>query len=142
MLNAEDALGLQEDLAIMRNNRNRLKSAALMADEAVHAGTVDRSLEIVEAAVLQLRADLSAANNNRNDLNAVAKATREVLNLVIDRWAEAIGLPVEQVRGEVFQAVSRRYDKLVEEALARGSISDDKRRDPEVMKQRDWYVAP
>ncbi len=142
MLNAEDALGLQEDLAIMQSNRRRARSAALMAEEATNATAAHRMLDLAEVTVQKARADLAAANSSRNDLNAVAKATREVLHMVMEEWAKATGEPVDQIRARVLNMVSRRYDKLVDEAIARGSILIDKRRDPELSKQRNWYIEP
>lgn len=149
MLNAEDALGLQEDLAILRNNRNRVQSAALMTDEAAHHAAVGDSLRGSTVALraqqnhlAKLKANLDALMNDRNDIVALSYAFEDVLKILAKELAKAIDVPAEEMLPRVYEAVSRHYDKHVEDAIARGTIVRDQRRDPEVMTHRDWYIEP
>lgn len=147
MLNASDALGLQEDLAIVRANQNRIEAAAMTTDARREAD--ENSLAMRSAAsalrankdvISGLRSELDSLMNSRNDQVAVTKATKDVLNALISKLADATDTPVEQLRGQVNSALSRRYDHHVSDMLEGGFINRDLRKDRDVMEKRDWYV--
>lgn len=147
MLNANDALGLQEDLAIVRANRNRNEAAAMTTDarrEADENSLAMRgaasALRANKDAISALRSELDSLMNSRNDQVAVTKATKDVLNALISDLAAATDTPVEQLREQVHSALSRRYDQHVSDMIEGGFINRDLRKDPDVMEKRDWYV--
>ncbi len=147
MLNANDALGLQEDLAIVRANRNRIEAAAMTTDSRREADenslamrNAASALRANKDAISALRSELDSLMNSRNDQVAVTRATKEVLNALISKLAEATDTPVEQLREQVHSALSRRYDQHVSDMLEGGFINRDLRKDRDVMERRDWYV--
>ena len=144
MLNAEDALGLQEDLSILGIGRPDQNSSAPMVTSEATAR--QRHLHV---AILALQNDIEKAqknlldaNDKRSDLAAVIRAHRQELNDVLAQWAQETGRDVDDLRAQSLARVSRRYDALVEQFKAQGSIQKDQRHDPNVMKPRDWYVEP
>ncbi|MFJ1259014.1 hypothetical protein [Cupriavidus sp. CuC1] len=143
MMNAEDALGLQEDLAIMRAHRapasTRRAPIAQASSTESAMGAIAVALRANQDATAKLRANLDATMNSRNDVIAMGRASREIIDLLLVEVAKLKQLPVEDVKEYVYEALSRRYDRKVDEAKQRGSIKWDVRDDPEVMRHRDWY---
>jgi len=142
MLNAKDALGLQEDLAVMRANQARTNLPPVRQASGSNAmGAVAVALSASQGSMTKLRGELDSTLNSRNDIVAMGRASREVIDSLIEEVARLKGVSLESVQHVVYGTMSRRYDAHVEAMKAKGSIKWDLRQDPEVMKGRDWYLA-
>lgn len=142
MMNARDALGLQEDLAILNaGNAPRRAPDYPVPDESGNAvAAVALALRARTNDVASLRRQLSDTSNSRHDQIAFAFAAKSVIESLIQTLAEATGRPVEDVQSTVYELLSRRYDAEVEGMIQRKFITRDVRQDPEVRKRRDWYI--
>lgn len=141
MMNPEDALGLQEDLAIFGVAGEPYRGGT----EALPNGGAARHAFAVLALqkdIDQLVAKLRESDDFRSDLAAVVIAYREELFDVLDLLAEETGNDKDDLRGQSLNRLSRRYDAHVERFKAQGSIKNDQRQNPAVMKHRTWYVEP
>jgi len=146
MLNAEDALGLQEDLAIIRANRNRARSAASQGNAAQDVetlGAMASATAVLRAnkdTISSLRASLNETASNRNDVAAIAVSARETIAALVEEVARLKGSELATVQEQADRLLSRHYDRHIEEMLEKGSLSGDPRQNPEIMKIRTWYT--
>ncbi|MEQ6352794.1 hypothetical protein [Ralstonia pseudosolanacearum] len=147
MLNAEDALGLQEDLAIIRAHRNRARAEAFQA-------SVPQATEVLETMAVAknalranrdtingLRADLDKITSNRNDVAAIARSAREVVAVLADEIARLKGIDPQIAQERANRLLSRRYDAHIDALMQHRALEADPREDAEAMKIRAWYVA-
>jgi len=144
MMNPEDALGLQEDLAILRSGEQHRRS-----QEPLPTGGPTQTqrnslfaMAIQQKDIDQLTAQLRDSNEFRSDLAAVIMAYREELFDVLDLLAQKTGYDKDVLRNQSSTRLSRRYDAHVEQFKAQGAIKKDQRKNPEVMKHRTWYIEP
>ncbi|WP_432262835.1 hypothetical protein [Cupriavidus sp. TMH.W2] len=142
MMNARDALGLQEDLAILNaGNAHRRAPDYPTPDESGNAvAAVALALKARNNDLAGLRKQLSDTSNSRHDQIAFAFAAKSVIDSLIQTLSEVTGQPAEDVQSTVYELLSRRYDAEVEGMIQRRSITRDVRQDPEVRKRRDWYI--
>ena len=141
MLNAEDALGLQEDLSIL--GRGRHSPVPLPTSGAAERQRHEHiAILALRKDIDRLQEELRDSKDKRSDLAAVIRAFRQEWNDVLAQWAQETGRDFEELRAKSLARTSRRYDALVEQFKAQGSIQKDQRQDPALMKKRDWYVEP
>lgn len=144
MMNARDALGLQEDLAIMNaGNAPRRAPDYPVPDESGNAvAAVALALRARNNDLASLRKELSATTNSRHDQVAFGRAAKSVIESLVRQLAEATGRHPEDVQATAYEMLSRRYDAEVDAMIQRKSITRDMRLDPELQNRRDWYIAP
>lgn len=140
MLNAEDAMGLQEDLQRMRGRRRT---------QADPLPTPDESGSAVAAAVVALRAQrdtqdrmrkqMDAMASERNEVAVLAKAARDTIDLMAQELSRHSGLPLETCQQMARETLSRRFDALLDQAIADRQVLRDIRRIPEEIQKRRWY---
>lgn len=145
MMNAKDAAGLQEDLAIINARRQPQSSPEPLhhPDESGNAfAAMAMALRARDDKITELVRQLNDTKNSLNDVVASARAYREVVDLLIGELAEAKQVPTASVRLQAYGTLSRRYDSHVTELQCRGLIVHDMRSDPKAMSERDWYQPP
>jgi hypothetical protein len=140
MLNPRDAIGLQEDLAIIRNAVPRAQPPLPAPDESGNA---------VAVAVMALRAradsqarllkQIDASASERNEVVVSAKAARETIDVLVQELARHSGLSEEECQRFAKEALSRRYDALLDQAISNRQILRDIRRIPDEIQKCRWY---
>uniref|UniRef100_UPI003F49367E hypothetical protein n=1 Tax=Cupriavidus taiwanensis TaxID=164546 RepID=UPI003F49367E len=142
MMNASDALGLQEDLAILNagNSPRRAPDHSVPDESGYAVAAVVLALKARNNELADLRKQLSDTMNSRHDQIAFAFAAKSVIDSLIQTLAQATGQSAVDVQSTVYELLSRRYDANVEGMIQRKSITRDVRQDPEVKKRRDWYM--
>lgn len=143
MMNPEDALGLQEDLAILSSGEQyRRNQTPLPTGGATQTQRHSFVILALQKDIDQLAAKLRDSDDFRSDLAAVVMAYREELFDVLDFLAQETGYDKDDLRNQSLTRLSRRYDAHVEQFKAQGSIKKDQRQNPAIMNQRTWYVEP
>lgn len=141
-LNEKDAQGLLEDVALMHTNRpDSTISAADLYESAMRLRRANRAIQVRDDKLREVGAKLGDLSTEYNDLKAVANASRLVIDALADQFAKALNVAPEVVRKRAYEAMSRMYDREVDEMLSTGNLSKDLRQDPDVKvrKSRDWY---
>lgn len=141
MLNAKDALGLQEDLAVMRANQARANLPPVRsASRSSGMGAVAVALGANQNSMEKLKSNLDKTTSNRNDVAAIAVSARETIAALVAEIAQLKGVSSDEVQLHADFLLSRQYDRHVDELMDRGSLMSDPRQDPETMRIRTWYT--
>lgn len=146
-LNAKDALGAMEDIAILRNaaaEGNRRIAAANASEDEKMAATfrhLDNRLEEYFQKNEALKEEIRMLNEASAEVVAVANATNRALVEVVEELASQTGVPVSTVAQRFCrEARTRHYDSVVDEFLAAGTLKTDPR-STAVVKKRGWYLS-
>ncbi|WP_454727709.1 MULTISPECIES: hypothetical protein [Cupriavidus] len=141
MMNAQDALGLQEDLAIMRNLAGEPRRAPVAPPD--ENGNVVAALAIGMKArnntIADLRQQLNSKASERNEVAVLAKAARETVDLLARELARQSGMTEQECLQLAKEALSRRYDAILDQAIADRQVLRDIRRVPEEIQKCRWY---
>ncbi|MGO4308137.1 hypothetical protein [Cupriavidus sp. RAF12] len=141
MMNAEDAMGLQEDLA--RIGRQPAPRQEPLPDP-------DESGNALAVAIVALRAQQRSAQerhrkqlddvmSERNEVVVSAKAARDTIDVLARELARRSGLSGEECLGFAKETLSRRYDVLLDEAIENHQVLRDIRTIPEEIQKVRWY---
>lgn len=143
-LNPKDALGLAEDMQLVRNARGSVSPSATSDLYRAAGALADASRGIKERndSMRKLKANFDGLAEDYSDLSAVALASRRVIDALADELAKVKGLNPADVRRRAYAALSRSYDEGIGEMVSTGAISKDPRKDPAVLARpsRDWYT--
>lgn len=146
MLSPNDALGLMEDLAVL-NASNAGVQDAMQRAARNRAGGVASFAAVAHFKVQEknqqldnLRGELGKVANERNAKAASAMAAATVITSFIRNEAARTGESEASLRSRVNYARSRAYDEQVEQFLREGYLSEDPRRDPELIAKEKWYI--
>ncbi|CAG9184357.1 hypothetical protein [Cupriavidus pampae] len=141
MMNAEDAMGLQEDLARIGRRPTPAVDRLPASDEsgnAVAAAVV--AIRARNDAMSKLRQDLDASMSERNEVAALSKAARETLEIFARELARVTGADEADAVKQAHQILSRKFDANLDESISKRYILRDVRSMPAEMKKRPWYV--
>ncbi|CAE6793416.1 hypothetical protein R70006_04956 [Paraburkholderia domus] len=142
-LNAQDAQGLMEDVALMQATRGGSSvSAADLYDAAAALRKKNREIQVRGNSLRDLQAKFNGLGEDYSDLSAVVHAQRQVIDALSDQLAAKLGVDPQDVRKAAYKGLTQRYDAKVGEMLSIGVLSKDPRKDPEVLSRpsRDWYT--
>jgi len=142
MLNPSDALGLMEDMSALS------AANAGVEDAMRRAGRNQSSAVAIAAIALQqkdqqlasLRRELNKVANARNANRALDKATVSVLASFIKSEALRTGEKESVICSRVNYERSRAYDKKIDEFIRDGYLSEDPRKNPELIALERWYI--
>jgi hypothetical protein len=149
-LNAEDAMGLAEDMAVLRgavrsqavNDAPRPSSSRAAAALVAVAGM--KALQVERDEHHKLIQKWNSLATGFSDLNAVAIASRAVIEQQIVELARVTGADPAEVRKATYAAMSQAYNAQVEEMISTGKLQSDPRKDLQdpKWKNRQWYSPP
>lgn len=143
MLNAKDALGLQEDLAIINARRqgSSQQEHYPRPDESGNAfGALAIALRARDNTNEKLRQQLDAKASERNEVAAMSRAARETVEDLARHVAKLTNTSPDAAVRDAHRILSRRFDAQLEGAIARKSVLRDIRQDAEEIKQLEWYI--
>jgi len=146
-MNADDAMGLAEDMAVLQGAVRRqppmepVKSSSGAA-AAIVAAVGMKVVKVQNDANAKLRSQFDGLSADYSDLSAVSLASRKVIDALVTEIAQARGLQPAEVKASVYKSLSREYDRQIGDMLSIGVLNKDPRRDPAVRSRpsRDWYT--
>ena len=144
MLNAEDAMGLQEDLARIRNAAPHPQSRwQSPPDESGNALAVAvAALQEDRNHIARMQRQLNATLSERNEVAALSKAARETVEHLARELAKVTGGDESESVERARHLLSRRFDANLDESIRRKLVLRDVRQIPEEMCKRSWYAPP
>jgi hypothetical protein len=140
MMNAEDAMGLQEDLARIGRRPTPAVDRLPAPDEsgnAVAAAVV--AIRARNDTMGKLRHELDSTKSERNEVAVLAKAARDTIDALARELARQTDTPVEECLRLAQESLSRRYDVLLDDAIRQRQVLRDVRKIPEEMQNKRWY---
>jgi hypothetical protein len=148
-INAEDAMGLAEDMAVLRGSQPTPRipesfggassgsAAAMVAAVGLKALQAERD---ERKKLVERWNDLAA---DYSDLKAVLLSARKVIEKQVLELAQATGADPGEVRRAAYTAMTEAYHAQVEQMLSGGELQSDPRKDAKnpKWKNRDWYIS-
>ena len=133
VMNAADALGYMEDVAII-NGHMAAEDARRRANDMETMGAVATAMQLLERDMRY-----AALRQDRNHNVVHAKALQSTLECLIQDLASATGRPVAQVATQYNVVRTQKYNALCNEGMEKGWFD----RDPRLSmseKVKAWYV--
>lgn len=143
MMNAQDAQGFMEDVAVIEAGRRAANDVA----ENGHAVTVAQHhtemtktiAAVGNAVALKVHGDkLASLRQDRNNQVIHASALQRTLDHVIRDFAKAAGVTEEALKARYNVVRTQHYNALANEGMASGWFSQDPRL--AMQKAKEWYV--
>lgn len=148
-MNAEDALGLAEDMAVLRGSQQTPQvpeSRGGSSSDSAAAMVAAVSLKALQAERAEHRKLVERWNSlatDFSDLKAVVLSARKVIEKQVLELAQVTGADSGEVRQAAYIAMTEAYHAQIEQMLLAGELRSDPRKDVEApkWKNRDWYIS-
>jgi hypothetical protein len=148
-LNANDAMGLLEDLSIINSakdasvahqqTKESLRQSEILRSAASKLATLSQHVRDLTAQVESLNRELNQLRERKNEHVAVIQSTEEAFKYALKDFSEIANVPVERLEAQYFKKLrTRLYDGKIVEMLGAGFFSHDPRQDDKIRK-RAWY---
>lgn len=134
-MNAKDALGALEDIAIFRNVRRRVE--ADQDTEAFERAAI--ALRERNNTISRLRAELNEVQHKRNAAAANNNSALDTLKTVVRDFARATGQSESELWKRYMVLRTQQFNAEVNKFMAEGALLRDPRAEL-TDAQRTWYV--
>lgn len=92
-----------------------------------------------EAARLRLQVD--AVTDRQSELMAVAYGANAAMSAVIEELSRTTGESLESIAKRANSVKNKIYNRQLDEWVSTGVMLTDPRNDPEIIKNRSWFVS-